>query len=91
MFELRLLISRQRSEQKRKLTVRSRSLPPSHADPPPPGRLLADANDPPPPCDTEGADRWPGALVDDPGEVFYWDAPTSLPSGATAYQVPPTP
>ncbi|PPS72312.1 hypothetical protein BZZ08_07132 [Streptomyces sp. MH60] len=31
MFELRLLIARQRSEPKRKLTVRSRSLPAARA------------------------------------------------------------
>ncbi|GCB42933.1 hypothetical protein SNL152K_216 [Streptomyces sp. NL15-2K] len=31
MFEQRLLIARQRSEQKRKLTIRSRSLPAARA------------------------------------------------------------
>ncbi|GGW46741.1 hypothetical protein GCM10010503_24370 [Streptomyces lucensis JCM 4490] len=102
VFELRLLIARQRSDLKRKLGVRSRSLPAASARTTPlcdgcarPRRWSATHDDPPPPCGAEGADlrsaRRSGGAID-PGEVIYLPgAPTGLPSGETAYQVPPTP
>ncbi|GGW10677.1 hypothetical protein GCM10018980_50420 [Streptomyces capoamus] len=101
VFELRLLIARQTGDPNRKLTVRSRSLPAASARMAPlcdgcPARCAPAAHsDPPPPCGAEGADlrprAGPGGTID-PGEVIYLPgAPTGLPSGETAYHVPPTP
>ncbi len=39
----------------------------------------------------QGADRWSGAGRSTWGGVIFYDAPTGLPSGRMANQVPPTP
>ncbi|GAA2736271.1 hypothetical protein GCM10010360_31890 [Streptomyces nogalater] len=101
MFELRLLIARQRSEPNRKLTIRSRSLPAASARTAP---VRDGATHPRLPPHTTirplravrrgrifGRAPGRGGLID-PGEGIYAPgAPTGLPSGETAYQVPPTP
>ncbi|GHD88077.1 hypothetical protein GCM10010508_22660 [Streptomyces naganishii JCM 4654] len=89
MFELRLLIARQRGEQNRKLTIRSRSPPASLFCPVRPHqgglrRCARTANRP-----LRAVRKGRSGLL---GEVFvYFGAPTGFPSGETAYQVPPTP